>query len=61
MSIYLYLSLHSLHYRQSTKMSRSKPKHQHLDRTLKEKIEIHGGRHCGIFPNLTHAGTGVTT
>ena len=22
---------------------------------------FHGGRHCEIFPNLTHAGAGVTT
>ena len=48
MSIYLYLSLHSIDYRQSTKMSLSKPKHQHLDRTVKEKIEILSKLDCGV-------------
>ena len=40
--------LHSLHYRQSTKISLSKPKRQHLDRTLKEKIEILSKLDCGV-------------
>ena len=48
MFIYLHLALHSLHYRQSTKMSLSKPKRQHLDRTLKEKIEILSKLDCGV-------------
>ena len=30
------------------KMSVSKPKHQHTDRTLKEKIKILGKLHCGV-------------
>ena len=32
----------------ASKMSVSKPKHQHTDRTLKEKIEILGKLDCGV-------------
>ena len=37
-------SLHALHF----KMSVSKPKRQHTDRTIKEKIEILGKLYCGV-------------